>query len=114
MSIRFGPAGLGGVEEAIPNLERYAKLGLKACEIAFTYGPYIKKEDAIRIGKEAERLGISLSIHAQYWINLNSEEKKKIEAEEDQLLADIEAALEMKQRSEHLFAIRWQLVGKST
>ncbi len=80
MTIRFGPAGIGGVKEAISNLEMYHKLGLKACEIAFTYGIYIKeKEDAVRIGKKAKELEIKLSIHAPYWINLNSLDKKKAE-----------------------------------
>jgi hypothetical protein len=55
--------------------------------------------------RERERDQLMLDYH---------EEKKKIEAEEDRLLADIEAALEMKQGRERLFAIRWQLRGKST
>ena len=56
MAIRFGPAGLGGVKEAISNLEMYHKLGLRACEIAFTYGIYIKeKETAVKIGKKAKK-----------------------------------------------------------
>lgn len=86
MAIRFGPAGLGGVKEAISNLENYAKLGLKSCEIAFTYGIYIKESDAIEIGKVAKRLDIKLSIHAPYWINLNSEEKIKIEQSKKRIL----------------------------
>src|SRR3989344_1601185 len=87
MSIRFGPAGLGPIKTAEAVLEQYHKLGLKACEIAFTYGPYIKsKEDAERIGKKAKELGISLSIHAQYWVNLNSEEKAKREATKKRIL----------------------------
>jgi deoxyribonuclease-4 len=85
--IRFGPAGLGGVEDAITNLEIYSKLGLKACEILFTYGVYIKnKEDALRIGKKAKELGIKLSIHSHYFINLNSKEKSKIEASKKRIL----------------------------
>jgi deoxyribonuclease-4 len=85
--IKFGPAGLGGVKEAIPNLERYAELGFRACEIAFTYGVYIKKkEDAVRIGRAAKRLGIGLSIHAPYWINLNSEDKNKIQRSKERIL----------------------------
>ncbi len=85
--IRFGPAGIGPVKEAISNLEMYHKLGLKACEIAFTYGIYIKqREDAIKIGKKAKELGIKLSIHAPYWINLNSKEKKKIEESKKRIL----------------------------
>ena len=85
--IRFGPAGLGGVKDSIFNLEDYHKLGLRTCEIAFTYGVYIKnKEDAIKIGKTAKKLDISLSIHAPYWINLNSSEKKKVEKSKQRIL----------------------------
>jgi deoxyribonuclease-4 len=85
--IRFGPAGLGGVDAAVDRLEEYSKKHLKACEIAFTYGVYIKnKEDAIRIGKKAKELDIKLSIHAPYWINLNSKEKKKIEESKKRIL----------------------------
>jgi len=87
LKIRFGPAGLGGVKEAAENLQEYNKLCLKACEIAFTYGVYIKnKKDAEEIGKEAKKQGIKLSIHAQYWINLNSKEKKKIEESKKRIL----------------------------
>ncbi|MCK9395477.1 MAG: DEAD/DEAH box helicase [Methylobacter sp.] len=64
-----------------------------------------EKMDAKKVLKqrERERDNLMLDYH---------EEKKKIEAEEDRLLADIEAALEMSQHRERLFAIRWQLVGK--
>ena len=87
LKIRFGPAGLGGVKEANDNLEELHKLGLKACEIAFTYGVYIKnKKDAEEIRKEAEKQDIKLSIHAPYWINLNSKEKKKIEESKKRIL----------------------------
>jgi len=77
MNIKFGPAGLGPVKDAISNLEEYHNIGLKACEIAFTYGVYIKEKDALAIGQAANRLNIQLSIHAPYWINLNSLEKIK-------------------------------------
>ncbi|MEM3405925.1 MAG: TIM barrel protein [Candidatus Pacearchaeota archaeon] len=87
MEIRFGPAGLGSVKEAISNLEEYNKAGIKACEIAFTYGVYIKKEeDAIEIGKAAKKFNIKLTIHAPYWINLNSNDKKKIEESKNRIL----------------------------
>ncbi|MEA3414350.1 MAG: TIM barrel protein [Nanoarchaeota archaeon] len=79
MTIKFGPAGLGPVKEAEKNLETFHKLGFKACEISFTYSVYIKEQDAIRIGKKAKELGIQLSIHASYFINLNSDDKIKIE-----------------------------------
>lgn len=87
MTISFGPAGIGPVKDAISNLEMYHKLGLKACEIAFTYGIYIKeREDAVRIGNKAKELGIKLSIHAPYWINLNSKDKKKVEESKKRIL----------------------------
>ena len=87
MTIRFGPAGLGGVKEAISNLEMYHKLGLRACEIAFTYGIYIKEKPvAEKIGEKARELGIRLSIHAPYWINLNSSDKEKREKSKKRIL----------------------------
>lgn len=88
LKIKFGPAGLGGVKDAINNLEKYAKLGFKACEIAFTYGVYIKdKKIAEQIGKKAKELGIELSIHAPYWINLNSDDKLKIKKSKERILS---------------------------
>ena len=84
--ILFGPAGLGPVKTAEQVLEKYHKLGLRACEIAFTYSVYIKAGDAVRIGEIAKKLGIELSIHAQYWVNLNSAEKEKREATKKRIL----------------------------
>lgn len=88
MKIKIGPAGLGGVKTAEQVLEEYALQGFKACEIAFTYSVYIKsEEDARAIGKKAKSLGISLSIHAPYFVNLNSAEKEKREATKKRILA---------------------------
>ena len=86
MSIRFGPGGLGGAREAVGNLEEFHRLGIGACEIEFTYGVYINESDAPAIKKAAEKLGIKLSIHAHYWINLNSEDKQKIEDSKTRIL----------------------------
>ncbi|MFH1238375.1 MAG: TIM barrel protein [archaeon] len=92
-TIKFGPAGLGSVKEAISNLNKFHHLGLRACEIAFTYGAYIKnKDDALAIGKVAKELGIYLSIHAPYYINLNSKETEKIEASKKRVLKCCEIA----------------------
>lgn len=85
--IIFGPAGLGPVKTAEQVLESYAKKGLRACEIAFTYGAYIKKEDdARRIGKKAHELDIELTIHGSYFINLNTEDKAKLAASKQRIL----------------------------
>ncbi len=86
MTIAFGPAGLGPVKTAEKVLGTYAKKGLKACEIAFTYNVYIKPNEALIIGKKAKELGIELSIHAPYFVNLNSYEKEKREATKVRIL----------------------------
>lgn len=86
MTIRFGPAGLGPVKTASEVLKKYHGLGLRACEIAFTYGVYIKPADAEVIGKKAKELDIELSIHAPYFVNLNSDEKEKREASRKRIL----------------------------
>lgn len=77
MGIIFGPAGLGPVKDAERVLEMLHSKGIRACEIAFTYSVYIKKDEAERIGRKARELGISLSIHAPYYVNLNSDEASK-------------------------------------
>lgn len=76
--VLFGPAGLGPTKSAIATLEAFHAQGLRACELAFTHGAYIKSEqDARAIGKRATELGIELSIHAPYFVNLNSEDAEK-------------------------------------
>lgn len=87
MDIKIGPSGLGSVKDAVSNLEKYKEQGFGACEIAFTYSVYIKNEgDALEIGAKAKELGIDLSIHAPYWINLNSKEEEKIEKSKQRIL----------------------------
>ena len=86
MAIRFGPAVLGPAKTALEVLENYARMGLRACEIAFTYSCYIKPDECPAIREKACELGINLSIHAQYWVNLNSSEKAKREATKMRIL----------------------------
>jgi len=88
MTIRLGPAGMGKVKEVEHTFEEFKGLGIKASEIPFTYGVYIKKkEDALRVKKYAEKFGIQLSIHAPYWINLNSEDSEIVEKSKERILA---------------------------
>ncbi len=86
MPIIFGPAGIGPVKTAVKVLEAYRARGLKACEIAFTYSAYIKPGECPVIREAAKKLGIELSIHAQYWVNLNAAEKEKREATKQRIL----------------------------
>ncbi len=91
MSIKIGPAGLGPVKTAQKILEEYKSNGIRNCEIAFTYSVYIKKDDAIKIGKIAKELDIELSIHAPYFVNLNSDDETKLEATKKRILSCCEA-----------------------
>ena len=87
-TLKIGPAGLGPIKTAEKVLEEYKKQGFEHCEIAFTRGPYIKEEeDARRIGKKAKELGITFSIHAPYFVNLNSAEKEKVETSKKRILS---------------------------
>jgi len=88
--IVFGPAGLGPVKSAIETLEKLKSLNLLACEIAFTYGVYMKKGEALEIGEAAKKLGIRLSIHAPYFVNLNSADRTKVENSKKRILACLE------------------------
>jgi len=87
MNIKFGPAGIGTIKNIDENLEKYNQAGIRAAEIPFTYGIYItKQEDIERVKKAAEKNNIQLTIHAPYWINLNSKEKHKVEQSKQRIL----------------------------
>ncbi len=81
--LRIGPAGIPhaakkkSTEEGIRTV---AQLGLDAMEIEFVRGVKMGEAAAERVRKVAEELGVSLSVHAPYFINLNSKEKDKVEA----------------------------------
>ena len=94
--IRIGPAGIGGATECAKNLEYYNKLRIKACEVAFTYNIYMTNKQAEEIGKMATDFDINLSIHAPYYINLNSAEEEKIGQSKKRILDCCERAHHMK------------------
>jgi len=87
--ILFGPGGTSGLGYD-KGLAYAKKLGLTAMEVEFTYGVSMKNEEAKRIGKLAKQLGISLSIHAPYYINLASNEKPKVHASKNRILQSCE------------------------
>ena len=87
--IKIGPAGSSGLgnEEGIRHAN---ELGLSALEVEFTYGVRMKNDEAKKVGLLAQKLNISLSVHAPYYINLNSEEKPKIYASKTRILQSCE------------------------
>lgn len=81
--IFLGPAGIPLSTEkrdTVGGIRRVREIGLNAMEIEFVRGVYMKKEMAKEVGRVAQDLGIRLSIHAPYFINLASEKKETIAA----------------------------------
>lgn len=97
--ILIGPAGTGGAE--IETFEKLKELGLDAVEIEFTYGVWMKKEQALKIKEVNKKLGLKLSIHASYFINLNSADKQKIGASRARILAACEIGHHLAQDNKH-------------
>ncbi len=86
--ILVGPAGSGGSKTE--NFEELKKLGLDAVEVEFTYSIWMASSDAKKIAELNKKLNLRLSIHAPYFINLNSKEKSKIEASKKRILKCLE------------------------
>jgi len=68
------------------------KMGLNAYEYQCNKGVNIKKETAEKIGEEAKKAGIRMSIHAPYYINLASTDDKKRENSVQYILKTLQIA----------------------
>lgn len=93
MKILLGTAGIPlrtEKRETIEGIKTVHSLGLNAMEIEFVRGVYMKKEIAKEVGKVAEELGVRLSIHAPYFINLSSEKKETIAASRKRIFQSAE------------------------
>lgn len=86
--IRFGPAGTG--LGTLEGLKLISEKGLEAVEIEFTYGVRMSGKLAKEAGELAKKLGLMVSVHAPYYINLASEDSKKIEASKKRILQSCE------------------------
>lgn len=91
MKILLGPAG-SPAKSTIDGIKVVSDLGLGAMEVAFTHGVRMGNDLARKIGEENKKYGISLSIHAPYYINLNSDDKRKIMASRKRILDSCERA----------------------
>jgi deoxyribonuclease IV len=90
--IKFGPAGIGGFKEASSRLEMYNKLGIRCAEIPFTYQVWLTNYQSEVLAESIKKYDIAISIHAPYYINLNSQNKKKTEASIKRILLCCERA----------------------
>ncbi|MFC1728242.1 TIM barrel protein [Nanoarchaeota archaeon] len=90
MKLLFGPAGTGG--DTYKGLKVIASKGLDCCEIQFSHGVMMKNPLAKEIGELNKELKLSLSVHAPFYINLNSKEKAKVHASKKRILDSCERA----------------------
>ncbi|MBN3037590.1 MAG: TIM barrel protein [Candidatus Diapherotrites archaeon] len=93
MRILVGTAGTPSMcRGIIEALDMVPKLGLDCMEVEFTYGVNMKNDLAKSVGEEKT---IELSVHAPYYVNLNSKEGKKIAESEKRILESAERAHHM-------------------
>ncbi len=83
--IMVAPAGNISTD-VISSLRKIDELGLDGQELEFVRGVTMGEEKAQEAGKVARELGINLSIHAPYYINLISEERQKVGASKKRIL----------------------------
>jgi len=86
----FGPASIGSpAKEGLKKLHEHS---IRTSEIAFGRGVYMTNKLAKEVGVIAKKYGISLSIHAPYFVNLNSPEKAKLKASIGRIMQACERA----------------------
>ena len=90
--------GTAGVPDSTPQtstlsaLQYIHDLGLDCLEMEFVRGVKIGSDTAVKIAVKARALGLSLSAHAPYYVNLNSPEPGKRLQSQDHLLRAARAA----------------------
>ncbi|MAG78464.1 endonuclease IV [archaeon] len=85
--IQIGTAGIGSGIDTLPEME---KAGIKVAEVEFVRNIYMTNEKAKLLNPIAKKHKVQLSIHAPYYINLNSEEKAKVTASKKRILDSCE------------------------
>lgn len=91
----FGTAGVpksSSGTSTLSGIQRIAELGLDCLEVEFVQGVKMGSDTAIKLNKEAKKLSISLSVHAPYFINLNSAEAGKRLASQERILSSARLA----------------------
>ncbi|MFP4189966.1 MAG: TIM barrel protein [Candidatus Woesearchaeota archaeon] len=83
--ILSGPGG-NAAPDIVSSLKTIKELGLDAQEIEFVRGVTMGEKKAKEVGSLAKELGLRLSIHAPYYINLLSSEEHKVEASKKRIL----------------------------
>jgi deoxyribonuclease-4 len=91
--IYVGPAGTQG--ETLAGLKRIHSEGLGACEIQFTRGVGMPGKLAAQVKKLNECLGLRLSVHAPYYINLAAVDNAIVKASVERIKLSCKRASQM-------------------
>ena len=97
MSAKFGPAGNSesfsgmGYKHSLQIPEYVVKMGLDAYEYQCGRGVNIGLDKAEELGKTAKKSGITLSLHAPYYISMSSLEEEKRNNSVNYILKSAEA-----------------------
>jgi deoxyribonuclease-4 len=97
--IYLGPAGVPTVSKertTLAGIKCTAELGLNAFECEFVRRVGMSNEMADEVGKLAEKLGIRLSVHCPYFVNLCSMEREKLKASQKRIIDSAERAHHMR------------------
>lgn len=79
----FGTAGIPRSTKAsnsVAGIARVRELELDCMELEFVQGVRMSEKGAVNVLEAARRENIALSVHAPYYINLNSSEEEKLKA----------------------------------
>ncbi len=98
MVINIGTAGIPASckgKSTTDGIRRIKELNLQCLEVEFVRGVNMSNETAKEIGSVASELNVKLSVHAPYYINLNSSDKPKLEASKKRILDTLERAHHM-------------------
>ena len=85
----FGTAGVPlstSEDSSLAAIERIKAIGLDCLEIEFVKGVKMGLDTARKVREKAAALGVRLSVHAPYFINLNSEDPGKRLSSQERLL----------------------------
>ncbi len=91
----FGTAGVphsASADSTLSGIQRISDLGLDCLEIEFVRGVKIGSDMCQKIREKAKALNVSLSVHAPYYINMNSPEVGKRLASQERLLTSARMA----------------------
>lgn len=85
MALLFGTAGTpvsSAGKDSLSGIRCVNELGLGCMELEFVHGVKMKEDTAQKVSLLARELGICLSVHAPYYINLNGEGETRLKSRE--------------------------------